>query len=298
MNTKPDFDRIAGAWLAEGPTELADRVLDAALREVHQTKQRRGLLAPWRSIDMTPATRLAAAAVLAVVALGGAAYLIGRPPSGPAAVPTATPSPASTLAACGHELAQGLYLTAGCAYDVSLVKATLSIVSDGTWEVTYQAPSAFDFVAILGKAQNTTVRLRSLGAVLANPCQAGSDVRTAGAPATSQAYLDWLGAFVPEAARAVRVDALGLHGWRFDIGAAGQPTADPAGCELLSLSEPAVPLVGGLAPETVAIDRNERVQVYVLDAADGVLLAFLYPIDAPGAEAAGQAFLAGITVKP
>ncbi|MEA2673857.1 MAG: hypothetical protein QOI92_1049 [Chloroflexota bacterium] len=32
MTTNSDFDRHASAWLADGPTELSDRVLDAALR--------------------------------------------------------------------------------------------------------------------------------------------------------------------------------------------------------------------------------------------------------------------------
>ena len=39
------FDRIADAFMADGPTALADRVLDAAFAEVHLTRQRRVL---WR----------------------------------------------------------------------------------------------------------------------------------------------------------------------------------------------------------------------------------------------------------
>jgi hypothetical protein len=40
MNGHRDLDRIVGAWLTEGPAELADRVLDAALDEIHLTHQR------------------------------------------------------------------------------------------------------------------------------------------------------------------------------------------------------------------------------------------------------------------
>ena len=74
MNTNSDFDRHASSWLADGPTELSDRVLDAALREVHQTRQRRRWPAPWRTPSMRFPLRLAAAiAVVAVVAVVGLA---------------------------------------------------------------------------------------------------------------------------------------------------------------------------------------------------------------------------------
>jgi hypothetical protein len=52
MSTNRNFDRIAEAWLAEGPSELADRVLDAALDEVHLTSQRRRMAVPWRTPQM------------------------------------------------------------------------------------------------------------------------------------------------------------------------------------------------------------------------------------------------------
>jgi hypothetical protein len=44
-----EFDRLASAWLVDGPIELADRVLDAALAEVHTTQQGRRVPVPWRS---------------------------------------------------------------------------------------------------------------------------------------------------------------------------------------------------------------------------------------------------------
>jgi heat shock protein HslJ len=49
MTDARDFDRLAAAYLADGPTQLADRVLDAALDEVHLTSQRRVTRGvPWR----------------------------------------------------------------------------------------------------------------------------------------------------------------------------------------------------------------------------------------------------------
>jgi hypothetical protein len=111
MNTSSDFDRIASAWLAEGPVELADRVFEAAFEEVQQTRQRRVSRAPWRPSKMTPTFKLvaAAAAVLAVLAAGtlflnrGGGPLVGAtPPPSPTAAPptpapTATPAPRPVL---------------------------------------------------------------------------------------------------------------------------------------------------------------------------------------------------------
>jgi hypothetical protein len=101
MNTRPDFDRHAAAWLADGPTELADRVLDAALREVHLTKQRRRWSTPWRtpsmSLPLRAAVAIAIVAVLGVGALtffkqGSAPGVGGQPTPSPTIVPTTAPS--------------------------------------------------------------------------------------------------------------------------------------------------------------------------------------------------------------
>jgi hypothetical protein len=103
MSTNDEFERISKAWLADGPTELADRVLDAALHEVHLTHQRRQL-ALWRTTHMSflssNMARLAAVVVVAIVAIGGAFYLlgpnrggVGGPVPTPTLPPSAEPSP-------------------------------------------------------------------------------------------------------------------------------------------------------------------------------------------------------------
>lgn len=93
MSTNRDFDRIAGAWLAEGPNELADRVLDAALDEVHLTHQRRPMPVPWRTPTMPLPLRLAAGiAIIAILGVAAVNFLGGRP-GGVGAGPTPTPSP-------------------------------------------------------------------------------------------------------------------------------------------------------------------------------------------------------------
>jgi hypothetical protein len=105
MSTNRDFDRIAGAWLAEGPSELADRVLDAALDEVHLTNQRRRWATPWRASLMT--LRLGAAALIAIIAVAGilAFNMLG---SGIGSVPT----PSATTSATQHSSSPSITPTA------------------------------------------------------------------------------------------------------------------------------------------------------------------------------------------
>jgi hypothetical protein len=104
------FDRIAEAYMADGPTVLPDRVLDAALDEVHLTRQRRSLArVPWRYPLMNTYAKIALAAVV-VIALGAVGLAIFRPGSSPnvggppaasptpSAAPTASPTPSPTPA--------------------------------------------------------------------------------------------------------------------------------------------------------------------------------------------------------
>jgi hypothetical protein len=106
MSTKSNFDRVAAAWLAEGPTQLADRVLDAALDEVHLTNQQHRLTLPWRFDRSSGVLRLATAAVIAVVVLGviylnlPGPHAVGGPSPTPTLGPTDPPlaSPTATPA--------------------------------------------------------------------------------------------------------------------------------------------------------------------------------------------------------
>jgi hypothetical protein len=102
MTDQREIDRVLDAFLAEGTGEVADRVIDAALDQIDHTRQRRALRMPRRFSTMTTPIRLAAAAVIGVLAVGGALYLtrpgqpaVGGP--GPALGASASPSqPAAT----------------------------------------------------------------------------------------------------------------------------------------------------------------------------------------------------------
>jgi hypothetical protein len=131
MSTQRDFDRIAAAWLAEGPSELADRVLGDALAEVHLTHQRRGSFASWRYGPMNGFSRAAAAVVVAAVVLGGAFYLLGRntPSFGG---PTATTSPSSAPPTQVPASALVPFTSAQYGYTISVIKGWGAVVATRT----------------------------------------------------------------------------------------------------------------------------------------------------------------------
>lgn len=90
MTDRAELDSVLHTFFLIGTDELSDRVIDAALDQVDTTRQRRVLRMP-QQVRMTPAmTRLAVAAVIGVIALGGALYL--NLPTKPA-VGSPTPTP-------------------------------------------------------------------------------------------------------------------------------------------------------------------------------------------------------------
>jgi len=93
MTESREPDRLIRAVLEDGPNVLPDRVLDSVLGEVHRTRQR-AALGPWRIQPMSR-TALAAAAVIAVVLVGGL-VLVGRGQSAPAVGTVATASPSAS----------------------------------------------------------------------------------------------------------------------------------------------------------------------------------------------------------
>jgi len=103
MNTNSDFARIAQTWLDEGPAQMPDRALQAALDEIHTTRQRR-FVAVRRTFPVNSNTlRLATAAVVAVLVVAAAVFYLGNfVPSGgvggrPSITPTPTPTPVLTM---------------------------------------------------------------------------------------------------------------------------------------------------------------------------------------------------------
>lgn len=74
MNQQRDLDRVLDRWMDDGPTVVADRVIAAAMTDVHTTRQIGARWAPLKELFMTmkPAATLLALAIVAAV--GVAAY--------------------------------------------------------------------------------------------------------------------------------------------------------------------------------------------------------------------------------
>ena len=77
MTEQHELDRLMAAFFVEGTNELPDRVIDAALDEIDHTRQRRRWL-PRRFSPMTTPLRLAAAALIGVLVIGGVLYYAQR----------------------------------------------------------------------------------------------------------------------------------------------------------------------------------------------------------------------------
>jgi hypothetical protein len=107
MNDDRSLERAARSWLEDGPTQAPDRVVEAALLHIETTSQERDLRVPWRVPNMSTPARLAAAAAIAIVVVGGGVFALGSRPSGvggpaPTPAPTAQPSPTEEDPALGE----------------------------------------------------------------------------------------------------------------------------------------------------------------------------------------------------
>jgi hypothetical protein len=97
MTDQRQLDRLLDAFFVEGTDELADRVIDGALDQIDHTRQRRVLRTPRRFSSMNMPSRVAAAAVVGALAVGGALYL-----SRPGQVAVTPPSPSDGASSSPH----------------------------------------------------------------------------------------------------------------------------------------------------------------------------------------------------
>ncbi len=68
MTDDRSLERAARSWLETGPTQAPDRAVEAALLRIETTPQERDLRIPWRLPKMSTPARVAAAAVIGVLA--------------------------------------------------------------------------------------------------------------------------------------------------------------------------------------------------------------------------------------
>ncbi len=102
MTREREIEDVLDDWFEDGPSEIADRVVDAALVTIEHTTQRLGALRLPRRREMHSPMRLAAiaVAVFAIVAIGAGLFQRGDPTNvGGAASPSPSPVPASSPSA-------------------------------------------------------------------------------------------------------------------------------------------------------------------------------------------------------
>jgi hypothetical protein len=243
MSARHDFDRITSGWIAEGPTELNDRVLQAALDEVHVTNQRRRLAGPWRAPALNTPLRLAAAiAILAVVGMAGLNLFrgggVGGPTSTPFASPTAVPSatlPSSAPASAARSFpTQQSPLTAGIYRAGSpfvLPNLTFDVPTEwNAWAgVTTNAISLEIDSATQTGSTGAFVNFEVPIAVYADPCKTGDRVNVPNLGPTVDDFVTAVSR-LPKFTAGPVTDTLvdGLPGKQFDL--TNIIPADNAGC--------------------------------------------------------------------
>ena len=119
MNDDRSVERAARSWIETGPTQAPDRAVERALLAIESTPQERDLRIPRRLTMMSVQARVAAAAVIGVLVVGGALMYLGKSdksdvggPS-PSAAPPSSPSPAASLPAASLSVTSGYANTKG-----------------------------------------------------------------------------------------------------------------------------------------------------------------------------------------
>jgi hypothetical protein len=120
MNDDRSLERAARSFIEPGPTRAPEAAVLRALDLIKTTRQERDLAIPRRVTIMSVPTRVAAAAVVGLLAIGSAAFLlkpapsgvgtISAPPSAPPPTSASSSSPGPT-ASSSDPIAEGLYRT-------------------------------------------------------------------------------------------------------------------------------------------------------------------------------------------
>lgn len=227
MSTNRDFDRIAAAWVAEGPAELADRVLDAALDEVHLTHQRHRLSVPWRTPTLTTPQRLAAAiAIVAIVGATGLNLFRGGDVGGsmPASTPSPTPSPSATAISASRTFPRSAGPLAAGAYRAGapflLPNLTFDVPTEwNAWAGVLSNVISMEIASpTQAGATGAFVNFEVPVAVYADPCQTGSGVKVPNLGPTVDDFVAELSK-LPKFTVGPVTDAIvgGLPGKQFDL---------------------------------------------------------------------------------
>jgi hypothetical protein len=134
MNRPADVDRTLESWLAEGPSQLPNHVIDGIVRQLEETHQRKHWWLPGRqqmNRMILAIGGVAAVAVLALVALG---LNFNQPGLGGVPIPAAAPTPTVVPTAVPTEPEGVLYTSERHGYSLLLPDESWTVAEmPGTW---------------------------------------------------------------------------------------------------------------------------------------------------------------------
>ena len=243
---------------------------------------------------MTYVTRLASAAVVAALAIGGLLYVVaprlgvGPPPA------TSSPVPLPSRAPCVTEPVNRQLLTDDCTFEIDRLGIPLSI--SGTGHFVFDGIGAGMTLSGIDQVSNAAwLEIYRVRGIPSSPC-ADAMAETPGAPpSTSAAYIAWLQES-PLAGLAVSsVTIGGLSGLRIDLpgGLPGSASPSAPPCDLLWLAS-----FDG-EPTFLSSGDVQDARINVLDSDVGVILVVEHHIDElPSGTQALADQLAGIRFGP
>lgn len=289
MNRPIDVEAVVDRWLAEGPTELPDAVLHAAMAEVAGTPRARGgardirrWVVPggaWAAARLTALAALAFAFFVIIVGPGAPRLPGAAPGSAPAASPTPTPNPSwcptSSPEPSPRPPTAPVTLECGGRFRTQAFQPAVDFSLDrGIWVATLDSEAQVDLSAGTGR----WLRFARLDNLVLEPCaspDAAASVVEAWRPPRGQAAQDLHARLAAVSGLDVgpveAADVAGLTAGRFELRV---PVGSTSGCSTgLAVSDTGVPsgplrLAPGSAARVTIVERDDQVLAFWVVADD------------------------------
>jgi hypothetical protein len=214
MTRHINVDRALEDWLAEGPSQLPDRAIDAIVRQLDKTQQRKHWWLPGREQMNRTIFALGGAAAAVVVAVLALGLYYNQPGVGGQPTATATPSPTASprpVPEEGGDLQPGTY-----------VAEPLQGAGNGL-TVTFTVPEGWKWIAgnvvyAERDGKNWGIQLEDITSLNGDPCDWSGTADDVSVGTTVEDLVEALGAQTAyEVSEPIDVAIGGYSGTRVDI---------------------------------------------------------------------------------